>query len=300
MSVLEATTHKKTLKVADTTDIPEVIFKFGDHAYSYNTALTLAGKKIDVRRYSTTQLKYLPRKKTIKAMSVRKKHNFIDRILRQATYKRRTDNIHRSKNRVISLIHANFPIAYAQHIPTHVPQPRWYLLTYNDPTRAHVKNHKIQMQDVARFQRRLKKYAPNLMYIGVSEKMENGRVHFHFLLFNRIKYLKKNVLEDMWGQGFVKIKTVEDVTGQNKGYTALKHIAHYMGKYIQKEADDRKIFQNSYFVSQNLKQPITSYGETILSILKKAINEGYVIEKRNKVYSTVYGGYVTYETWEPG
>ncbi len=87
----------------------------------------------------------------------------------------------------------------------------------------------------------------NIKYIAVAEYgVKNGRLHFHFLC-NR--YIEKNALWSIWGNGFVKVKC---------HYNIEKSI-DYITKYITKTSsfDDRTKGRKIYFTSRNLQQPLT-------------------------------------------
>jgi hypothetical protein len=206
-------------------------------------------------------------------------------------YKRRADNKQRARKKLTRLIHANIPLK-----PIKNQKPRFYLLTYADQNYGQYKNHRQHMQDLARFTRKLRKEYPgaDVRYIGVKEKTKKGVAHFH-VIFPSLPFIEKEKLEKMWGKGFVKIKMM------NYGYDNIKHIANYCGKYITKDIDELGKYDNCYFVSENLTQPLeTIHSKQIRDILLEAVEKRYIITRSNKEYQMEYiNNAVTYEVWEP-
>jgi len=92
----------------------------------------------------------------------------------------------------------------------------------------------------------LKHHVKELKYIAVIEYQERGAIHYHMLMFD-VPYIPAEVIAELWGHGFVKLKQV-----------SKEGTPGYLTKYLCKEAknvtaDDLKNeHKKSYFCSRNL------------------------------------------------
>lgn len=118
----------------------------------------------------------------------------------------------------------------------------------------------------------LKEKQKELKYIAVIEFHKSGRVHFHMLC--NLEYIQAKNLEEIWGNGFIKINRIDHVD----------NIGSYVIKYMTKEdADPRLVGKKMYQTSQNLERPIELVGkqaEYLYEQMKK--------EQRKMVYSSSY------------
>ena len=98
-----------------------------------------------------------------------------------------------------------------------------------------------------KFKQRLEtKIDKKLQYVCVIEFMQNGRVHYHCVMFN-LPYIKNKVLADIWGNGYVKINKIDSVD----------NVGAYVCKYMTKDGDDERLHgQKMYFSSRGLKKPL--------------------------------------------
>jgi hypothetical protein len=71
-------------------------------------------------------------------------------------------------------------------------------------------------------------------------------VHWHAVLFN-MPFLKKKVLQDLWGLGIVDIRAIEDANA------AGDYVSKYVGKAM---AENSRSKRKSYTVSRGLKRPV--------------------------------------------
>jgi len=89
----------------------------------------------------------------------------------------------------------------------------------------------------------------NLKYTAVIEFQKRGAVHYHVIFYN-LPYMKADVLEEVWGNGFIKINKIDDVD----------NVGAYVCKYLTKDnIDDRLKGRKSYFNSRGLKKPIVEF-----------------------------------------
>lgn len=136
------------------------------------------------------------------------------------------------------------------------------------------------------FIRKLKKEQVDLKYIAVIEFTKIGRIHYHVLC--NLKYIKAKRIEELWGQGFIKINRINHVD----------NIGAYIIKYMTKEdADPRLQGKKMYQTSQKLDKP-----KELIGAQAQYLYEQMLKEKRKKVYSSSYenkqtSNQITYEEY---
>lgn len=122
------------------------------------------------------------------------------------------------------------------------------------------------------FIRVLRKKQADLKYIAVIEFQKRGAIHYHVLC--NLKYVRAKTLEEMWGQGFIKINRIDHVD----------NIGAYVIKYMTKEdADSRLVGKKMYQTSQKLERPKELVGKQAEYLYEQMLKE-----KRKKVYSSSY------------
>ena len=98
-------------------------------------------------------------------------------------------------------------------------------------------------------------------YVCVIEFQKRGAVHYHIIFFN-IPYIPKIKMAEIWGNGLIKIKAVNDV----------KDIGRYVTKYMVKDNDDPRLQKRkSYFVSDGLIQPTVVYHEELVNEVRRML-----------------------------
>lgn len=126
------------------------------------------------------------------------------------------------------------------------------------------------------FIKRLKyQYNKNLKYLAVIEFQQRGAVHYHVLL--DIPYVPQNVLQELWGNGFIFINAIEHVD----------NIGAYILKYITKDNNDIRLMgQKAYLCSRNLKQPeeVLNHNLKDFDILEGKIMSKYNLNDLKPVY----------------
>lgn len=88
-------------------------------------------------------------------------------------------------------------------------------------------------------------------YVVVPEFQKRGAVHYHAIFFNLPlidlkEEFKTNEFQQQWGQGFIKIKPMNNIP----------NVGLYMTKYMTKDATDRRLVgRKKYFSSRHLLKP---------------------------------------------
>jgi hypothetical protein len=109
------------------------------------------------------------------------------------------------------------------------------------------------------------KTGESIKYLAVPEYQKRGAVHYHVLFFN-LPYLENifETLSNLWGQGFILNKTVND----------LNQATNYLTKYIQKEINVKHAKHSKRFLtSKGLKKRIITREkeqiQELISVLPK-------------------------------
>lgn len=125
-----------------------------------------------------------------------------------------------------------------------------------------------------------------LKYTVVPEFQERGAVHYHVIFYN-LPYTKADVLESVWGNGFVKINKIDDIN----------NVGAYICKYLTKDnCDDRLRGRRSYFNSRGLKKPIEVYfDDDQLESIKESLPEQAMTYRAQ--FDNEYLGRIEYEQY---
>jgi len=124
--------------------------------------------------------------------------------------------------------------------------PKFVTLTFA----KHITDNKHANRIYSKYIQRLNyliygKKCAQLSYLVVIEYTKIGCIHYHVLFFN-LPYVAKQLLEDTWKQGYIKIKSVYKVP----------NLARYMTKYMTKGFNDKRLSgKKRYFTSKNLFKP---------------------------------------------
>lgn len=125
-----------------------------------------------------------------------------------------------------------------------------------------------------------------LKYSAVVEFQERGAVHYHVIFYN-LPYTKSNVIEEVWGNGFIKINKIDDID----------NVGAYICKYLTKSNDDCRLKgRKSYFNSRGLKKPIEVFLEDDkLENIKKSLPEHAMTYKGE--FENEFTGKIEYEQY---
>jgi len=123
-------------------------------------------------------------------------------------------------------------------------------------------------------------HKPKLKYIAVIEFQTRGAIHYHLLC--NAPYIQNKTLNEIWGNGFVKINNIDNVD----------NVGAYVTKYMNKDLTDERLQgQKCYLISKNLEKSIKTTNEKIISSLLPQFD----IKREYKInYTTEYNGNVVY------
>jgi len=135
------------------------------------------------------------------------------------------------------------------------------------------------------FMKKMRRKFGSFKYIAVIEFQKRGAVHYHCIW--DLPFIKAGELEQLWGNGFIKINRIEHVD----------NVGAYMVKYMTKELfDDRFMAIKAYQCSQGLERPLELRGEQAESIMsiyglgqKKCVFES--------CYTSEYTGLIEYREY---
>jgi hypothetical protein len=208
------------LTIDDTKSYADNLGPWSDSAYQYVRKMTIAGKKITVKKYAN------PIKKNRKGIRNTKPRTVIARTgnevrTTQQAYKRRQDSKQRAKNTFENKVHANYPLT-----PTPYRAPVEITGTY---ARTMLDRRTIK-RDVAKFvrgvQREYGQVTP-VRYTIVFERQKErglkegnaGTWHFHGVFYN-LPYNSRAMIWTLWGQGRMTVQR------KKPGYDAAKEAAY--------------------------------------------------------------------------
>lgn len=130
------------------------------------------------------------------------------------------------------------------------------------------------------------KKCSNLKYSVVVEFQERGAVHYHVIFYN-LPYTKSDVIEEVWGNGFIKINKIDNID----------NVGAYICKYLTKSNDDCRLRgRKSYFNSRGLKKPMEVFlDDDGLENIKKSL-PGQAMTYKGE-FENEYVGRIEYEQY---
>lgn len=154
--------------------------------------------------------------------------------------------------------------------------PKFLTLTFAENiTSINDANHEWK-----KFIQRLDRFiAYRAKYVVVVEFQDRGAVHYHAIFFN-LPYIRKKKIEELWGQGFIRINAIDEV--DNVG----AYVSKYMGKDLE---DDKLVGEKCYFSSRELLQPIETTEKSQVESVLSALPDGF------KTYETSFNNDYTGE-----
>ena len=126
---------------------------------------------------------------------------------------------------------------------------------------------------VGRFFRRLREQAnagEPMPYVWVPEWHKSGHgLHVHFAVG---RFIKRSIIDEAWGHGFVHIKLLGDLPVGSGAWAEARHAARYLSKYIGKDFGGRQAGQlHRYEVAQKFQpKRVGLAGESVDEVIAKA------------------------------
>ncbi|HGD0575772.1 TPA: hypothetical protein ACG7AG_002668 [Clostridium perfringens] len=153
---------------------------------------------------------------------------------------KRSDSVNRAKHKLRQLINTNV-----------TKNSKFVTLTFAENIKD-VKQAKIIFKNfIKRFNYYLSlKNQKQLKYVYVVEFQDEnnrGAVHFHVIFFN-LNFIKSNILEKIWDNGFVKINLIKHVD----------NVGAYVVKYMNKGVSDERLTNSDLYGRSrgNLREPL--------------------------------------------
>ena len=194
--------------------------------------------------------------------------------------KNRKDSLRRARQEVRRIVNANVG-AYGEQLTA-----KFITLTFGDNVtdldKAHYEFKKfIQRLNYLVFGTKSGK----LKYTVVVEFQERGAIHYHVIIYN-IPYTRVEVIERIWGNGWVWIKKIEDVD----------NVGAYICKYLTKEGDDERLRgRKCYFNSRGLFKPLVIEEEKKTETIKQSLPDEFMIV--SKQYENEHLGKISYRQY---
>jgi len=148
------------------------------------------------------------------------------------------------------------------------------------------------------FVKRVKRKFPDFKYLCVPEfqrdkdfygrvKPNGGSVHYHLL--SNLPYIDSKSLEVMWGQGFIKIKKINNID----------NVGAYICKYLGKENFDKRFFRKQkFFYSLNLLKPLIIDKLKEVKSYLEFFSFDTMVHKFKAIFDTKYFGEVEYNQYK--
>ena len=207
---------------------------------SYKKKAVICGDIVEIYEYEKEVLQgYSDTRKSVKGRQSRADD--------EERKENRKKTLHRARRDLRRLVNCNI-----------AEYSKFVTLTFGED----VRDIKKANYEFKKFKQRLEtKIDKKLQYVCVIEFMQNGRVHYHCVMFN-LPYIKNKVLADIWGNGHVKINKIDNVD----------NVGAYVCKYMTKDGDDERLHgQKMYFSSRGLKKPLEIKKEEEVSNLAVAL-----------------------------
>lgn len=177
---------------------------------------------------------------------------------------KRDDNIVRTQTQIRRLVNSNQDFT------------KFVTLTFAE----NLQDIKIANRHFNKFIMRLKYQYFDLKYLAIIEFQKRGAVHYHFLC--NLPYVKNYKLSEIWGNGFVKINKIKNVT----------NLGAYVCKYLRKDMNNKKMFRKKkYFFSKNLEQPDKIFDRKEVQRLK----DFYKLSSMQPVFKAIFDNKYTGE-----
>lgn len=233
-------------------------------AYTYDFKVVVSGKQVELYKYK----KNVWREYEAKEREALKEPKQLDLFEQQKLKKQRMQfSINRTRTEIRRLVNSN-------------PQLSKFLtLTFAE----NITDLKTANYIFNKFILRMNYKYPDFEYLAVPEFQKRGAVHYHLLC--KIPFIEIAELQEMWGQGFVKINKIDNVN----------NVGAYVSKYLGKEMDERSFGKKKFFRSQNLKQSVEILGWLAQKFVEKFLS--LLTPVFEKVFKSEWIGEVAYSAY---
>lgn len=237
--------------------------------YSVKTKVIISGGVIEVYDYEK------PVMKGYKSNGGRDKE-----ANEEGKEKNRKDSVRRARQEVRRIVNANVG-AYGEQLTA-----KFITLTFGD----NVTDLDKANYELKKFIQRLNYLVfgtkvANLRYTAVPEFQKRGAVHYHVVIYN-LPYIKADVIEKVWGNGFIKINKIDDVD----------NVGAYICKYMVKDLDDERLRgRKCYFNSRGLFKPVVIEDEKKTETIKQSLPDELMTV--SKQYENEHLGKISYRQY---
>lgn len=269
---------------------------------TYNFKLIQSGKEIEVYQYKNKKIlrgykqkkQYKKRKEKIdpvewaELVELWGDNEEKAKLRNEWAYKTQF-SISRTRSNIRRIVNANphlnqfLTLTFAKSMPSLEPANHQFHLFINRITRAYP-----QFQYIA-----VNEFQKDVDFYG-RKKEQGGSVHYHLLCnlgpkdTSKAKMFEweRKFAEKYWKNGFVKIKSVQQVT----------NLGAYFCKYLGKDMFDKRMFRKKkYFCSQSLSKPVEMTGDKALSFFNKKVSSIQPIFE--KTFSGEFTGKIDYKAY---
>jgi hypothetical protein len=217
----------------------------------------------------------------------RRKIIVIDEATKQKKIESRKRSMQRSNSKLRRLVNAN---AWKWNKLDNSPYPPVFAtFTFKEEIRDIKVANKLFSNFIKRLNYELghtkKSFLKYITVIEFQDFSRDGVVHYHSIFFN-LQFIAKDLLADTWGQGFVHIRAIDQVSN------AGAYVSKYLVKHFE---DDRLDGQKRYFSSRGLRKPIEILDETKANAVLALIPAPYLAKQ--KEFTSKYQGKVDYKQY---
>jgi len=234
-------------------------------AYTYDLKVVVSGKQVEVFKYKKNIWREY---ETNQEDRPQKEPKQLDLFEQEKLKKQRMQfSINRTRTEIRRLVNSN------PHLN------KFMTLTFAE----NITDLKTANYIFNKFILRMNYKYPDFEYLAVPEFQKRGAVHYHLLC--DVSFIEVSELQEIWGQGFVKINKIDEVN----------NVGAYVSKYLGKEMDERTFGKKKFFRSQSLKESIEILGwyaqkffEKFLSLLTPVFEKVFQSEWTGEVEYSAY------------
>lgn len=198
-----------------------------------------------------------------KSAQFRKALDFTPEELVEKKIESRKLSMFRAKKKLTRLINSNTR-QYLKLDGKEYP-PVFLTLTFKEDIRNQKEANELFSLFIKRLNYQTNKTKINTLKYSVviefQDKTRNGVIHYHTVFYN-LPYTKKEILVQVWDQGFLDVKAIKNIQG----------LGSYVTKYMSKNFEDPRLDGHKrYFSSRGLIKPKVYAGLTPYEVIRKAI-----------------------------